>query len=139
MRAKKMANKQQYLPQGALMPSPKSPVADWLPRNNEEYKQAYRDIGSANPLDQILGTLSLGTAPLNQMSSYLGDKAFDYTGSPGWSTAAYMVPQLAGFPLGAVKNVAKGVLSPLHNVSKNIPDYIAENAAILQSLRSYNP
>jgi len=126
-----MADKKQYLPQGALMPSAKSPVADWLPRNNEEYRQAYRDIGSASPLDQALGALSLSVAPINQLSQYLGDNTLDYTGSPEMATTAYMLPQVAGIPLGAAKNVAKGVVAPLGKII----DYAAENQLLLQQMR----
>lgn len=92
------------------MPSPlstrTSPVSSYLPNNNDEYRHAMAKMSGGNPM----GILDFLGAMTNQPSKFLGDKTFDATGSPALSTAAYMLPQLAGLPREAFANVAGGAL-----------------------------
>lgn len=94
-------------------------LSSYLPVNNTEYMSAGHDIQSDNPLQQILGLLSMGTAPLNQTSNILGDATLKATDSPELATAAYMAPQVMGLPTKALKNVAGGLgkagLEMMHN------------------------
>lgn len=105
-------NKKQYLARDAKMPVPttKSPVADWLPRNNEAYREIYSDVTSGNPFQGTLGALGLIDAPIEQFADYLSDNTFAATGSPALGTAAYIGPYAATMPIGMVRDVGKGVL-----------------------------